>query len=167
MLCSRRGNARRRTEAGQAVDVSNPLTIAKQLIGSLQLRWQSAFSATRISIATRLYLGFGVMLLLLGAVGVLGGYQTSQLASQTRTLVQVGVQRVMTVGDMRSALQSMVIALSALCWMTDAQDIEIQQKDFKEAHKRYLDSKAAFDALVADGAPAAAWGCSSKAPTFR
>jgi methyl-accepting chemotaxis protein len=136
--------------------------IARQLIGRLQQRWQSALSRTRISIAKRLYLGFGVVLLLLGAVGALGGYQTSQLASQTRTLVQVGAQRVTTAGDMRSALQSMVIALSALCWMTDAQDIEIQQKDFKEAHKRYLDSKAAFDTLAADGSPAAAWRTSYK-----
>ena len=131
--------------------------IARQLTGRLQQRWQSAFSRTRISIAKRLYLGFGVVLLLLGAVGALGGYQTSQLASQTRTLVQIGAQRVTTAGDMRSALQSMVIALSALCWMTDAQDIEIQQKDFKEAHRRYLDSKAAFDTLATDGAPAASW----------
>jgi methyl-accepting chemotaxis protein len=136
--------------------------IARQLIGRLQQRWQSALSRTPISIAKRLYLGFGVVLLLLGAVGALGGYQTSELASQTRTLVQVGAQRVTTAGDMRSALQSMVIALSALCWMTDAQDIEIQQKDFKEAHKRYLDSKAAFDTLAADGSPAAAWRTSYK-----
>lgn len=62
--------------------------IERHFFCRLPQRWMSALRKGRISIATRLYLGFTVVLVLLGAVGALGWYQTSLLASQTRALVR-------------------------------------------------------------------------------
>jgi len=135
---------------------------------SLLRRFATFRSASSISIAARLHIGFGVVLLLLGAVGALSWYQTEQMARQNRMLVDVGAQRVAKAGDMQASLQSMVIALGGLCWMTDPEDIKLQQQDFAAALARYRESKAAFEKLASSSTGAtdsASWRVSHKEVT--
>jgi hypothetical protein len=49
---------------------------------------------------------------------------------------------------MQASVQSMVIALGAMCWMTDPEDIKLQQQDFTAALERYRGAKKAFKKLT-------------------
>jgi methyl-accepting chemotaxis protein len=127
-------------------------------MNSLLRRCASLTNAGNLSIAARLHIGFGLVLLLLGAVGALSWYQTEQMAKQNRALVDIGAQRVAKAGDMQASVQSMVIALGAMCWMTDPEDIKLQQQDFTAALERYRGSKKAFEKLASsDVTKASPW----------
>jgi len=100
-----------------------------------------------MSISTRLHLGFGVVLVMLGAVGAMGWYQTRSLSESTRVLVEEDARRGSLANDMQIAVQEMVISLGQLCQLEDPEEIKLQLKEFKGAVERYGQGKQALAKL--------------------
>jgi len=97
-----------------------------------------------VSISTRLHLGFGVVLVLLGVVGGMSWYQSRVQSESARVLVEEEAKRGSLANDMQIAVQEMVIALGQMCLQEDPAEVAHLQKGFKAAIERYAQGKQAL-----------------------
>ncbi|WP_051243104.1 methyl-accepting chemotaxis protein [Azohydromonas australica] len=107
----------------------------------------SQFLFSRLSISARLYVGFGVALALLAAVGTLNWFQTSLLSERTRILVEEDARRASLANDMQIAVQDMVIVLGKLVLIENLDEIENLRGSFKATVERYFQVKDALAKL--------------------
>ncbi|HUN91289.1 MAG TPA: methyl-accepting chemotaxis protein [Burkholderiaceae bacterium] len=97
-----------------------------------------------LSIAQRLHLGFGGVLVLLAVVGALAWVLPGRLAGRMQQLVDRDVAGIEAASGMQVSVQHMIIALGAMCLTDDAEDIRFQRERYAQAASAYAGAREAF-----------------------
>jgi methyl-accepting chemotaxis protein len=100
-----------------------------------------------MSIATRLHVGFGSLLVLIAALGSLGWVQTSHLSARTEKIVSEDAKRASLANDLQIAVQQMVIALGSLSTRSDMEDRKFYNGQFETAVTAFTSAKAEMKKL--------------------
>jgi len=97
------------------------------------------------SIATRLKLGFGSLLLFLSVLAVTSWWQTGALGQRIESLVEEDVRFTHLASEMQLAVNEMVLTLANMCMLEDVEDVKDQQPKFKASVARYQTARAELD----------------------
>ncbi|HSW22447.1 MAG TPA: methyl-accepting chemotaxis protein [Burkholderiaceae bacterium] len=130
--------------------------VAEGRIGFMRFAWRLLCRPAvvlRRSIAARLYLGFGVSLLILLAVGALAWQQTSALAHQLDVSTTQDPRRIELAATMQLSIKDLALTVAGMALPQDEQDMKYRLASLDAARKRY---DAAFAELRQDLVGAAA-----------
>ncbi len=144
----------REAEIGAALDPSGHAP--RQPPRAFGVRLPRLLQRVHPSIAARLHLGFGLVLLMLLAVGATGWVQTGAMSAVARQLVEEHAQRETLASDMQIAVQDMVIVLGGLREADAPDEIKRLQDDYRATVERYTDANAKLARLSASS-EAAPW----------
>jgi methyl-accepting chemotaxis protein len=104
------------------------------------------------TVGTRLGLGFGVVLVLLVIMAVLGIYRMAQIQDRLEKVVNVNNVETRLVIDMRAIVKDRTVALRNLSLLTDADDMKPELDRIKDQTAKYSEAEQKLSSMFDKGA---------------
>jgi methyl-accepting chemotaxis protein len=104
------------------------------------------------TVGTRLGLGFGVVLVLLGFMAVLGIYRMAQIQDRLEKVVNVNNVETRLVIDMRAIVKDRTVALRNLSLLTDPDDMKPELDRIKDQTAKYSEAEQKLSGMFDKGA---------------
>jgi methyl-accepting chemotaxis protein len=106
----------------------------------------------RMKVASRLALGFGILLALLGVIGGLGLYGMNEMRRSLVDITEVNAVQKQLADDMYMSVQVRAINLRSVALFTDPTLVKTEYDRYVESGKRYQDATARLAQMFRDDA---------------